>query len=236
MNRSVEPARARMIGRLLMQNTGWSALSGLLLFGAAGTLRWPAAWIFVIELFALGLAAGLWLIMNDRDLLETRLAAPVARIPDRWDLEILAAVFITWAGWLVLMGLDVGRFEWSRPLAGLQVTGAVCLAIYMGITAVTFRANSFASPAIEIQSSRGHHLITDGPYRYVRHPIYAASIFLYLGGSLLLGSWCGIAMAPFLVAILGVRAESEERSLRAKFESYSDYALKVPYRLVPLIW
>lgn len=219
-----------------MQNGAWSALSGLLLFGAAGTLLWPAAWIFLVELLVLGLAAGLWLSMTDQDLLEMRLAAPVARVPNSWDLEILAIVFLAWAGWLVVMGLDVGRFEWSRPLAGMQVTGAVCLIIYMGITAMTFRINSFASPAVEIQSSRGHHLITDGPYQYVRHPVYAASILFYLGGSLLLGSWCGIAMAPFLAALLGVRAVLEERSLKAEFENYPDYALKVPYRMVPLVW
>ena len=232
----MERALTRLIGRLLIQNTAWTVVSGLLLFGAAGTVRWVAAWIFVIELLVLGLAAGLWLAISDRGLLASRLGAPVARKPKRWDIEIVAAIFVAWAGWLVLMGLDVGRFGWSRTNVGLQAAGAGFLVLYMGMTAMTFRANSFAGPAVEIQSAKGHYLITRGPYEYVRHPLYTASIFFYLGGSLLLGSWCGVAIATFLTALLGVRAVLEERSLIAEFKDYTDYAVKVPYRLVPLVW
>ena len=99
-----------------------------------------------------------------------------------------------------------------------------------------FRANSYAAPVVKIQKDRGHAIATSGPYATVRHPMYAGAILFLLGTPLLLGSWFGLALAPVIVVGLAVRAVLEERTLSAQFPTYADYAARVRYRFVPLIW
>ena len=89
---------------------------------------------------------------------------------------------------------------------------------------------------ISAERERGHRVVSTGPYRYVRHPMYAGAIFFFLGTPLVLGSWCGLALAPLMVAVLAVRAVLEERMLAAELAGYADYAARVRYRLIPLIW
>jgi protein-S-isoprenylcysteine O-methyltransferase Ste14 len=89
---------------------------------------------------------------------------------------------------------------------------------------------------VKVQTDRGHAIATTGPYAVVRHPMYAGAIPFLLGIPLLLGSWYGLALAPALVAAFAVRAVLEERTLAAQLPAYADYAARVRYRLVPLIW
>lgn len=89
---------------------------------------------------------------------------------------------------------------------------------------------------MKIQKARGQKVVTTGPYRYVRHPMYAGAVLFFLGTPLLLGSWYGIALAPLLIAVLAVRTLLEERTLGAELEGYTEYAARVRYRLIPLIW
>jgi protein-S-isoprenylcysteine O-methyltransferase Ste14 len=99
-----------------------------------------------------------------------------------------------------------------------------------------FRYNSFAAPQVRIQSDRGQHVVTEGPYRVVRHPMYAAAVFYFVGAPLLLGSWWGLLAVPFYVAGIGGRAVGEERMLRQALPGYDDYARRVRFRLIPGLW
>ena len=89
---------------------------------------------------------------------------------------------------------------------------------------------------MKLQKERGHKVVSTGPYAYVRHPMYASVILFAAGVPLLLGSWWGLLVAPLLVLVLAFRAVMEERMLKAELEGYADYAERVRYRFVPLLW
>ena len=117
-------------------------------------------------------------------------------------------------GWLVLCAFDARRFGWSRvPRA--QAFGAVLIALCMFVVWQVFRFNTFAAPQIRVQSERQQRVITDGPYRIVRHPMYAAALLMFAGTPLLLGSWWGLLFVPIGAVGIGVRAVGEERMLRS---------------------
>jgi protein-S-isoprenylcysteine O-methyltransferase Ste14 len=84
--------------------------------------------------------------------------------------------------------------------------------------------------------AQGQTVITTGPYRHVRRPMYAGALLFIAGASLLLGSWWGLAAVLVLAVLLGIRIQIEETALRAGLEGYDEYAARVPYRLIPLVW
>jgi len=212
------------------------AVTGALLFIAAGTFRWPTGWLFLIEMYGSGLAIGIALAKRDPALLAERLAPIVQRGQESWDRFATAAALVLFIGWILLMGADAVRFGYSHVPFWARSLGAAGLLLAMYIVHLAFRANTFAAPVVKIQRERGHKVITAGPYRYVRHPMYAGAMILFLSTPLLLGSWYGFAMAPVLIALLAVRALMEERTLSDKLDGYAAYATRVRYRLIPLIW
>jgi protein-S-isoprenylcysteine O-methyltransferase Ste14 len=135
-----------------------------------------------------------------------------------------------------LSGLDAVRFGWSFVPPWVQVIGAlsVLLSVWIGYRAM--RENSFAAPVVKIQKDRGQTIVTTGPYRYVRHPLYGGALLFFVGMPLLLGSWWGLAVVPLLIAALGVRIQIEEKLLRTGLPGYDDYAQRVRYRLIPFVW
>lgn len=225
-----------MVVKLLVQTTVWIAFTGVLLFLSAGTVGWPAGWFFLVEEGTLGLAVGLWLARNDPALLAERLSPIIQRDQKRWDKSLMGAVMVVWYGWLVLMALDAVRFGWSTVPLWARVFGAILIFLSVLIAWLTFRENSYAAPVVKVQRDRGQRVISSGPYRYVRHPMYAGAILFFIGAPLLLGSVWGLALVPLLIAVLAVRAVNEERMLRTELDGYSDYAARVRNRLVPLIW
>lgn len=226
-----------MITRLVLQTTAWLVCMGALLFGAAGTLAWPAGWWYLIETGGLSLWVGFWLARHDPGLLAERLAPIVQAQQSRWDRYFMMAVAVMWSAWLVLMALDAMRYRWSAPLPIWLVSlGSLCILVCIFMCLIVFRANSYAAPVVKIQASRGHKVIDTGPYAFVRHPMYSAALLLFIGTPLLLGSWWGLACVPLLVIGIGWRAVREERVLAAQLEGYTHYTTRVRYRFVPFIW
>lgn len=127
---------------------------------------------------------------------------------------VIALIQVLFFAWLGLMPLDAVRFQWSQMPVWLQVSGAFILLCSFYLFFLTFRENPYLSPAVRIQKERGHTVITTGPYRHVRHPMYAAFILFVLGTSLLLGSWYGVLAGLIQVVIIARRAVLEERMLR----------------------
>ncbi len=225
-----------MIGRLIWQTLAWLACMGVLLFVPAGTLRWPAAWVFLVEMGALGLTGGFWLARRDPELLRERLSPLVQRDQVASDRVLMAIFIFLFAAWLVLMALDARHFGlWHFPL-WLRVLGAVLIALSMYIGLLTFRENSFAAPVVKVQRERGHRVVTTGPYGFVRHPMYAGALLMFIGTPFLLCSVWGLVAVPVMIALLGVRIVIEERTLRTNLEGYTEYVERVPYRLIPFVW
>jgi protein-S-isoprenylcysteine O-methyltransferase Ste14 len=210
-------------------------ICALPLFGAAGTLRWPAAWAFLVLIFGSGLVITYWLAKHDPALLGERMKPILQKDQPRWDRILLPIVVVLWIGWLVLIGLDA-RYGWSAMPVWLQWVGAVGVALSMGAWFLIFRENTFLAPVVKIQTERSHKVVSSGPYAIVRHPMYATALLLFAASTLMLGSWYGFAVAFALAAILIVRTVLEDRELKRGLPGYTDYAARVRYRLVPLIW
>jgi protein-S-isoprenylcysteine O-methyltransferase Ste14 len=225
-----------MVPRLIIQTVLWIAGMAALLFIPAGTVNWPGGWVFLAEMAGGGISIGLWLAKYDPGLLAERLSPVIQRNQPASDKLLIAAIIPLWCTWMVLMPLDSMRYRFSHVPVWLQGIGALGPTASLYIAYSAFRENSFAAPVVRIQKERGQNVVTAGPYRYVRHPLYAGAILFFLGTPLLLGSWYGLAMTPILIVWLAVRVVIEERTLREELEGYDEYMAKVRYRLIPGIW
>jgi protein-S-isoprenylcysteine O-methyltransferase Ste14 len=225
-----------VVSKLIVKTVVWTALQAAVLFGAAGTVRWPAGWVFLAEMTGLGLVLTLWLAHHDPALLAERMSAGFQATQKTWDKVFMASLLVFWTAWYVLMALDAVRFRWSQVPVWLQAVGALLIALSMWGFYLTFRENSYAAPVVKIQTERGHRVVSTGPYAYVRHPMYAGALLLFIGIPLLLGSWYGLAGALVVTALLMARTVMEERTLADELAGYRDYAARVRWRLVPGVW
>jgi protein-S-isoprenylcysteine O-methyltransferase Ste14 len=207
----------------------------LVLFLPAGTLAWPAGWIYLILLTGWLLIGIVLLLKYNPGLLQERLNISPPN-QKAWDkvFGLLYNLFLF--AWLVLMPLDAVRFRWSQMPLVIQVVGAIALVTSFLILSLTFRENSFLSGVVRIQEERGQTVISTGPYHYVRHPMYVGGLLLFLSTPLLLGSWYGLLLALIFIPAVGVRAVLEERTLREELPGYDAYMAQVKYRLIPHVW
>ena len=224
---------------LAMKALLWLGVSFFLmaacLFLLAGTLAWPAGWIFLILLHGWMLVGIGLLLKYNQSLLQERLNLS-PKNQKAWDKGFLLLFELFLFAWLVLMSLDAVRFRWSHMPLLLQIVGAVALLASFFLISLTFRENSFLSPTVRIQEERGQMVISSGPYHYVRHPMYAGGLLLFLGTPLLLGSWYGLLLVLIAMPGLAVRAVLEERVLLKELPGYAAYMAQVKYRLIPSVW
>jgi protein-S-isoprenylcysteine O-methyltransferase Ste14 len=225
-----------MVVRLIVQTLVWYGAMGLVLFLAAGTVDWRAGWIFLAQMIVVSLVGGLWLARHDPGLIAERLKPPIQKDQPVADKFLIIVIIFVFLGAHVLMALDAVRFGWSSAPPWAQAIGELILLAALWISFATLGENSFAAPVVKIQQDRGQTVVATGPYRYVRHPMYAGALLFVAGTSLLLGSWWGLAAVLVLAALLGMRIQIEETALRAGLQGYDDYAGRVRYRLIPLVW
>jgi protein-S-isoprenylcysteine O-methyltransferase Ste14 len=224
------------VGQLAIRIAGMAAVFTVTLFLPAGTLAWPAAWVFLVLFFGFTMALSLWLLRFNPDLLAERMTGIGKPDQKTWDKVLLAITAVAFFAWLALMGLDAVRFHWSQVPLWLRVLGALLVLCSFYLFFVTFRENPYLSPAVRIQTDRAQTVVSTGPYRYVRHPMYAGFVLFALSTALMLGSWYGVLGALLLVGIVARRAVLEERVLREELEGYGIYMTRVRYRLVPYVW
>jgi protein-S-isoprenylcysteine O-methyltransferase Ste14 len=220
---------------LVAQITGLFLVFALLLFVPAGTISWIAGWVFLVLFFAFVIAVTLWLFRNSPELLNERMMG-VSRDQKTWDRVLLSVTGLLFFAWLVLMPLDAVRFGWSQMPVGLQAVGGVIFLCSCYLFFLTFRENPYLSPAVRDQKDRGQTVVSTGPYRFVRHPMYSAFLVLVVGTALLLGSWYGLLLGFVLWGLVARRAVLEERALREELPGYDKYMERVRYRLVPRVW
>jgi len=202
---------------------------GTVLLLSAGRFDLPPIWEYIC-LFAIGSLAGSSLI--DPGLAKERWRPGGGRLPSS-----VICVFLGYVAHLSLAGLDVGRYHWSDTVPGeLQLGALVVLALSFAVIIWAMHVNPFFSSVVRIQAERGQKLIRDGPYRWVRHPGYAAGLIMCLSSGLALGSWIaglsGYALVPFLIH----RAIREDALLRRELPGYEEYMQEVQHRLAPGIW
>jgi protein-S-isoprenylcysteine O-methyltransferase Ste14 len=211
---------------------------GATLFVTAGTLAWPRAWILLGVLMVVRSVSAVVVYRVNPALLRERASVLVHRGQPLTD-KILLLVYMgaAFVGVPAVAAIDVFRRHYSpAPPLVLAVLGLALFALGWIIIAMALRANAFAVTVVRLQSERKHAVIDSGVYAVIRHPIYAGNPLVNVGLALWLGSYVAMLFAVVPLALLVVRIGIEERFLRRELPGYGDYALRVPYRLVPGIW
>jgi protein-S-isoprenylcysteine O-methyltransferase Ste14 len=222
------------VGRLLVRLIIVTVLFALPLFLAAGRLDWPAAWTFMITFFLFLLAYGLWGMRSDPEQLRER--GHVAENVKPWDKAIMGIYTVLLVVLLVVAGLDAGRFGWSSLPLLIRILGWIGLIVPAGLISWTIRENTYLGRMARIQDDRGQQVVSTGPYRYVRHPMYIGIIVLFIGLPLALGSGWGLAPGGLIGIVFIVRTALEDHMLRQELPGYEEYAGRVRYRLLPGVW
>jgi protein-S-isoprenylcysteine O-methyltransferase Ste14 len=206
---------------------------GALIFGSAGTFDFWQAWLFLASYFLASVVVSLWLMRNDPALLERRMRGGPFAEGERNQKIIMTFASLGFVALLIVPGLD-RRFSWSHMPDAVAILGDVLLlAGWLGILGV-FRANTYAAATIQVAS--GQTVISRGPYGVVRHPMYAASLLMFLGMAISLASWWAVLVVIALLPVLALRLVDEEHVLLRDLRGYADYRRKVPWRLIPYLW
>ena len=219
--------------KLVRRATIRSAAFCAVLFGSAGRLDWPRGWFFIV-LLAITLIASIPVLQRENPrLLRTRLGRTAGA--QRLDTVMYWILMMSVFAGLAVAGLDE-RFRWSSlntdwAYVGLLLFVAGCIPI--GLAAAT---NPFIERTVRIQEERGHVTVTTGPYRVVRHPMYAGILLLMGSWPLLLGSiWAYLPWGALAITII-VRTALEDRTLRRELSGYEEYTRQTRYLLLPKIW
>ncbi len=228
------------------QSIGWKAvlrfvlfilLTPLVLFGSAGRLDWVMGWVYfgMVVVFAAVSRIVVWRISPD--LLAERAQSMEAKDAKAWDKRLvpLVAVYGPLAI-LIVAGLDQ-RNGWSPPIefaTQLVALAVIVLGYLFGTWAMA--VNRFFSGIVRIQRERHHVAVTAGPYRFVRHPAYAASIVANLAVPIMLGSTWALVPGVLTSLLVIVRTALEDQTLQAELPGYAEYSQRTRYRLLPGVW
>jgi len=207
----------------------------LVFFLAAGTVFWFYGWIFLILVCSLSLPIVLWVLRHNPGLIKERTIGFKSDGPT-WDKAYIVLLGLLFSIWWVSMPLDAVRFHWSKMPTWLHFVGAVVLSCSFYLLYLTYRENPYLWAAVRIQEDLGQTVVSTGPYRYVRHPMYASALLISLGSALLLGSWVGVLFGLLLEGMFARRAVREERVLQNGLKGYDAYMAQVRYRLIPHVW
>jgi protein-S-isoprenylcysteine O-methyltransferase Ste14 len=216
-------------GWQLAQALAFSLLVPVILFAAAGRFDIPLYWVYVAIITALSVG-GSFLIGED---LARERMRPGGK-PPPWSLRF--AFLLCCLHW-VIAGLDRGRFHWSDTVPrSLRLAALAVFAAGLAFCMWAVHVNPFFSSAVRIQSERGQRVVTNGPYRWIRHPGYAGAIPLFVASGLVLCSWLATALGAAGALWLIYRTVVEDRMLRTGLPGYADYARQVGWRLLPGLW
>ena len=206
------------------------AMVGALIFWPAGTWNYPYGWLFMGLLFIPMVIAGFVMLAKSPEFLTKRLDAKEKRSAQKGVLAYAGLMFI--AGFVVA-GLDF-RFGWSvMPKAVTIVASVLFLAAYL-LYAEVMRENAYLSRTIRVEE--GQKVVDTGLYGIVRHPMYMATILLFMAMPVVLGSWYALIIFAFYPVIIVIRLKDEEALLEKELPGYREYQQKVKYRLIPFVW
>ena len=219
----------------LMFNAVIKFLSGLLLIGLilflpAGTFDYPNAWLFIALLFVPMLLMGIVLFVKAPELLAKRLNTKEKESTQKKVVGLSALMFIVA---FVVAGIDF-RYGWSELPRWLTIVSSVILLVSYGLYAEVMRENAYLSRTVEVQENQ--KVIDTGLYGIVRHPMYSATILLFLSMPLVLGSWISFIVMLYYPMIIIARIRNEEKVLEEGLAGYTEYKQRVRYRLIPFVW
>lgn len=203
---------------------------GILLFLPAGSFQYWNAWLFMGLLFVPMFLTGIIMMFKNPQLLKKRLNAREKQAEQSLVNKLSGLMFI--AGF-VIAGLNF-RFQWIILPDWVVWTGAVIFLLSYLLYAEVLRENTYLSRTVEVQE--GQKVIDTGLYGIVRHPMYSATILLFLSMPLVLGSVISFVIFLTYPLIIAKRIRNEEMVLEQELEGYADYKKKVKNRLIPFLW
>lgn len=223
-----------MKGSLLKEAAGKFALGvglvAVLVFLPAGTLRFPHGWLFMAVLFLPMLAAGIVLLMKRPQLLQQRLKQKEQQREQSLVVKLSGLMFLVG---FILAGLDF-RFGWTSLPDWVSCAAAGLFLLAYLLYAEVLRENPWLSRTVEVQERQT--VVDTGLYGIVRHPMYSATLLLFLSMPLVLGSLVSFAVFLVYPVIIAKRLLGEEALLKQELAGYTDYCQRVRWRLIPHIW
>ena len=205
-------------------------LLGLLLFLPAGTFDFWQAWLFIGVLFVPMFIAGIVLMIRQPELLRKRLDAKEQQQEQKWVVALSGLMFIAV---FVVAGLN-RRFEWFLlPDWAVYIATAIFLVAY-AMYAEVMRENVWLSRTVEVQENQ--QVVSTGLYGIVRHPMYAATLLLFLSMPLVLASPWSFVIMLIYIPIIALRIRNEEQVLERELKGYTEYKQRVRYKVIPFIW
>lgn len=204
-----------------------------LIFLPVGRLDWTPGWIFILFLFTVYGVAVLVLKRVNPAIFRARNRFQAGT--KRWDVNLVSLICLGLVAEIPVATLDSGRMSWSAMPISVVILGYILGAgIALGTWAQA--VNRFFEPGVRLQRERGQHVISTGPYAFVRHPGYVSAIMVFAGLALALASWWALIPAAWATALLILRTSWEDALLHAELEGYADYARRVRFRLAPGLW
>ena len=203
---------------------------GLLIFLPAGTLRFGQGWLLMGVLFVPMFLAGLFLMVKDPAQLRRRLDAREKEMTQKTVLLLSGLMFLAA---FVLAGLSF-RFGWLRFPRWVSVLGAILFLLGYVLYAFVLKENAYLARTVKVE--KGQKLVDTGLYGVIRHPMYAATLLLFLSMPLILGSLLSLLVMLVYPFIIARRIQNEEQVLMRELPGYREYRKKVRWRLIPFLW
>ena len=220
----------KLIVQALTKYIAGIILVGLMIFLPAGTFSYPGGWLFMGLLFVPMLILGIVLLIKAPDLLAKRLNNREEQGEQKKVVGFSGLMFLVG---FVICGLDF-RWGWTMVPSVIVVMAAVMLLAGYGLYMEVMRENAYLSRTVEVQE--GQNVIDTGLYGVVRHPMYFATVLMFLAMPLVLGSWIGFVIFLIYPFLMVKRIKNEEQVLEEGLSGYREYKEKVRYRLIPFIW
>ena len=205
-----------------------------LLFGFAGTFNWERGWIFTFTFFVCIIINLVILLKLNPEVIEER--SRFHRDAKKWDMVLMSVGSIFILGTIAVAGLDV-RNKWAEPMSFEWLYLGVVLIVVGDLFILWAMAvNKWFSKLVRIQSERGHRVVSQGPYGYMRHPGYVGWSVMWIAIPLILGSLWSFVPAVLSLVLIVVRTYLEDKTLQSELPGYMEYTTKVKYRLIPKVW
>lgn len=228
--KEIKSRKGRLLFQALTKFVVGLVVVGCLLFVPAGTLDYPQAWWLIGLLFVPMLIAGVVLMLRQPELLRRRLNAKEEQQEQKRVVALSGLIFVAM---FVVAGLG-RRFGWYMLPEWTICPAAVLFVAGYTLYAEVMRENVWLSRTIEVQQDQ--QVVSTGLYGIVRHPMYAATLLLFLSMPLVLGSpWAFLVMLLY-VPIIALRIRNEEQVLERDLKGYKEYKQKVCYKVIPLVW
>jgi protein-S-isoprenylcysteine O-methyltransferase Ste14 len=208
-------------------------LIGILLFLPAGSLNFWQAWIWLLVFSVSVSVISLYFLKRDPSFIERRLRRGPAAETERSQKIIQASISVLCIAQMVVSGFN-RRFHWSHVPGALVISSDLLVVMSFVIMFLVFKENTFASATIALH--RSQRVITTGPYRLVRHPMYSAALLLDVFIALALGCYWALLFVPLIFLAIVWRLLNEEKFLATNLPGYDEYCRQTQYRLIPLVW